>query len=210
MKRVTVCLGILFAVVSWSYAQNSSLDTFNGVGQAATGDKSSASASNTSQTKTQIQDHDAAATPRKQSSGKETHLRFGGIAVSASYAHFWGVYPYSFPYGPFYSPVSAALWWDPFWGFFPPVYPAAYFSPGDGRGEVKLNDAPKSASVYLNGGYAGTVEHLKSFWLDPGVYDLLLSAPDGSQYQQRVYVLTGKTLKIEAKLAKPITDGERM
>jgi hypothetical protein len=161
------------------------------------------------------QDHEATATQPKlndeQSSEKETHLRFGGIAVSASYAHFWpGMYPYGFPYGPFYSPVSAALWWDPFWGFFPPVYAAAYFRAGDGKGEIKLNDAPKSASVYLNGGYAGTVEHLRNFWLDPGVYDLMLSAPDGREYQQRVYVLTGKTLKIGAKLAKPMTDGERM
>ena len=210
MKRVTLCLGILFAVVTCSYAQDSSPDILNRHGQ-TTVDNSSPSASDTSQTKTQTQGHEAAAAPSKQSFGKETHFRFGGIAVSASYAHSWpGVYPYGFPYGPFYSPVSAALWWDSFWGFFPAAYPVGYFSPGDGRGEVKLNDAPKSASVYVNGGYAGTVEHLKSFWLDPGVYDLVLSTPDGRQYQQRVYVLTGKTLKIVAKFAKPITDGERM
>jgi hypothetical protein len=211
MKRVTVCLGILFAVVTWSSAQDSSPDTLKRVGQTPTGNNSSASTSQSPQTETQTQDHESSATPRKQSSGKEKHLRFGGIAVSASYAHFWpGIYPYGFPYGPFYSPLGVATWWDPFWGFFPAVYPVGYFSPGDGRGEVKLNDAPKGASVYVNGGYAGTVEHLKSFWLDPGAYDLVLSTPDGRQYQQRVYVLTGKTLKIEAKLAKPITDGERM
>jgi hypothetical protein len=215
MKRVTVCLGILFVFVTNSYAQDSASDTLNGHGQTATVNNSNPSASNASQTKTQVQDHKATATSVKQddleSSGSETHLRLGGIAVSAGYAHFWpGIYPYGFPYGPFYSPISAALWWDPFWGFFPSGYPAGYFSPADGKGEVKLNDAPKNTSVYVNGGYAGTVEHLKSFWLDPGVYDLVLSAPDGRQYQQRVYVLTGKTLKIEAKLAKPITEGERM
>ncbi len=210
MKWTTVCLGILLAVVASSYAQNSSSDTSNRDGQTAT-DNHSASLSNTS--KTQPQDHDAIAALSSQnddqSSGHKTRVRLGGFVVSAGYAHFWpGAYPYGFPYGPFYSPFSAA-WWDPFWGF-PVGYPAGYFSQGDGKGEVKLSAAPKDVSVYLNGGFAGTVEHLKSFWLDPGVYDLVLSSPDGREYQQRVYVLTGKTLKIEAKLVKPTTEGERM
>ena len=210
MKRAMVCLGILFAVATTTYAQNSSSDASNRHGQTAA-DDSSVSASNTSQTRPQDQ---ATAFPDNQnderSSGHQTHVRLGGFVVSAGYAHFWpGAYPYGYPYGPFYSPFSAALWWDPFWGF-PVGYPVGYFSPGDGKGEVKLSDAPKDASVYLNGGYAGTAEHLKSFWLDPGAYDLVLSSPDGREYQQRVYVLTGKTLKIEAKLVKPATEGERM
>ena len=210
MKRAMVCLGILFAVARITYAQNSSSDTSNRHGQTGP-DNSSVSASNTSQTRPQDQ---ATAFPDnqndEQSSGHQTHVRLGGFVVSAGYAHFWpGAYPYGYPYGPFYSPFSAALWWDPFWGF-PVGYPVGYFSPGDGKGEVKLSDAPKDASVYLNGGYAGTAEHLKSFWLDPGAYDLVLSSPDGREYQQRVYVLTGKTLKIEAKLVKPATEGERM
>lgn len=211
MKWVTVCLGLFFAFVTTGYAQDSS-GTLNRHGQTATDNSSNVSASDASQTQTQ--DHEATAAPGNQNdeqpSGNETHVRLGGIVVSAGYAHFWpGIYPYGFPYGPFYSPISAALWWDPYWDF-PVGYPAGYFGPGDGKGEVKLNNAPKSASVYLNGGYAGTVEHLKSFWLDPGVYDLVLSAPDGREYQQRVYVLTGKTLKIEAKLVKPTAEGERM
>ncbi|HTS06061.1 MAG TPA: PEGA domain-containing protein [Candidatus Eisenbacteria bacterium] len=212
MKRASVCLGILFAVVTITYAQDPPSKTSNRPRPTAAGDNSSVSSSNSLQTQTQ--DHQA--TPAadnqgdEQSSRRETHVRLGGFVVSAGYSHFWsGAYPYGFPYGPFYSPFSAALWWDPFWGF-PLGYPAGYFSPGDGKGEVKLGDAPKNASVYLNGGYAGTVEHLKSFWLDPGVYDLVLSSPDGREYQQRVYVLTGKTLKIEATLVKPTTGGERM
>ena len=206
MKWVTVCLGLFFAIVT--SAQDSS-DPLNRHGQTAT---SNVSASDASQRQTQ--DHEATAAPGnqndEQSSGHQTHVRLGGIVVSAGYAHFWpGAYPYGFPYGPFYSPISAALWWDPYWDF-PVGYPAGYFRPGEGKGEVKLNNAPKSASVYLNGGYAGTVERLKSFWLDPGVYDLVLSVPDGREYQQRVYVLTGKTLKIEAKWVKPTAEGERM
>ncbi|HEY7390184.1 MAG TPA: PEGA domain-containing protein [Bryobacteraceae bacterium] len=206
MKRATLCLGILLAFVASIYAQDAPSATPNG---------SNASLSNASQTNAQTQDHEAMAASGNQndhqSSGQETHVRLGGFSVSAGYAHFGpGVYPYGFPYGPYYSPIAASLWWDSIWGFYPAGYPAGYFTPADGKGEVKLNDAPKDATVYLNGGYAGTVEHLKSFWLDPGVYDLVLSTPDGREYQQRVYVLTGKTLKIEAKLVKPSTDGERM
>jgi len=203
MKRVTVCLGILFALLTFSYAQDSSSNPLNQPGQTVNDDNS------------QPQGNGASVAPsnqsEKESSGRQTHLRFGGFTVSAGYSHFWGpgVYPYGYPYGPYYSPISTA-WWDPFWGFYPVGYPVGYFSPADGKGEVKLSDAPKTASVYVNGGYAGTVEHLKSFWLDPGVYDLVLSGSDGREYQQRVYVLSGKTLKIQAKLAKPITDGERM
>jgi len=203
MKQVALCLGVFFTLLTFSYAQDSSSNPPISQGQTANDDNS------------QIQSNEATVTPSKQtdeqSSGSKTHVRFGGFTVSAGYSHFWGpgVYPYGYPYGPYYSPISTA-WWDPFWGFYPAGYPVGYFSPADGKGEVKLSDAPKTASVYVNGGYAGTVEHLKSFWLDPGVYDLVLSESDGREYQQRVYVLSGKTLKIQAKLAKPITDGERM
>src|SRR5215469_3852223 len=112
MIRVTVCLGILFAIVTSSYAQDSSSDTLKPVGQTAGDDNSRASASNSSQTKTQTQDHEATAASSKQndqlSSGNKIHLRLGGIVVSGGYTHFWpGIYPYGFQYGPFYSPISA-------------------------------------------------------------------------------------------------------
>src|ERR1700751_3031917 len=106
MKRVMVCLGILFAVVTTGYAQDSSSDTLNRVGQTAPDDNS------------KTPDRQATVEPSKQNeqtSGRETHVRLGGFVVSAGYAHFWpGIYPYGFPYSPFYSPISSALWWDPF------------------------------------------------------------------------------------------------
>ena len=39
--------------------------------------------------------------------------------------------------------------------------------------------------------------------LDAGAYDLSVSAAGREPFEQRVYVLTGKTLSIHAKLAQP-------
>jgi hypothetical protein len=101
------------------------------------------------------------------------------------------------------------MWWNPFWGFYPP-FPPDYFSSGNGKGELKLSGLPKNASVFVNGGYAGTADHLKSFWLDPGVYDLEVSVADGQRYKQRLYVLTGKTLRIDPKAMTTIKEREQL
>lgn len=206
MKWFLVCLGILLIPITGSYAQDPASETSNLHSRTSTSDKSSASVSNLSPAKAQAGDTSSKdvdlTSPRA-----ETHVRLGGVAVSAGYAHFSSsaFYPY-FPYGPLYGPIGSPLWWDPFWGASSAFYPVGYFDPGNGKGELKLSGAPKDASVYVNQGYAGTVDHLKSIWLDPGAYDLVLSAADGRRYEQRIYVLTGKTLKIQAKMAKP---GER-
>ena len=59
--------------------------------------------------------------------------------------------------------------------------------------------------MYVNGGYAGTADKLKTIWLDPGAYDLSLSAAGREPYRERIYVLSGKTLKIAAVLNQPQT-----
>ncbi len=143
----------------------------------------------------------------KKDSAEKSHklrVRFGGVYVGAGYTRFSGpfgfspfwspFYPYFYGYGPY--------GWDPF--FYGPAY-SPYF--GDYRfapdkGEVKLTGAPKSAAVYIDGAYAGTVDHLKSMWLDPGAYNLTVSIPDHGEFRQRIYVLSGKSLKIAAKLAQ--------
>ncbi len=134
--------------------------------------------------------------------------------VGGGYAHSSGFYPYPFAYGPFYDPFyypfCAALLWNPFWGYYPPFYPAGYFDSGAGNGELKLTGAPKDASVYVNGGYAGTMANLKSFWLEPGAYDLAVTTADGRRFQQRVYMLTGKTLKVDAKPLERPKQGENL
>jgi hypothetical protein len=122
-------------------------------------------------------------------------LRLGAVSVGAGYGWFSSplYYPYSvYPFPPFYS----SLFWDPYWGYF---YPAGYFNHNDGKGEVRLS-APKQADVYLDNAYAGKAEKLKSSWLEPGAYDLSVSDRDRASYHQRIYVLSGKSLRITAKL----------
>jgi hypothetical protein len=136
----------------------------------------------------------------KDDSGHKYRVRLGGIAVGAGYASgpFW---PYYYPYG-YYAPsfVYSSLFWSPYWGY-PGFYPVGYFNPGHGKGEIKLQAAPRNASVLIDGAYAGTADRLKTIWLEPGAYNLTVSMPGRESYEQRIYVLSGKSLKITAKLA---------
>jgi PEGA domain-containing protein len=133
----------------------------------------------------------------------KTHVRLDGVTVGVGYAHFSGnpffgpFWPYGFyPYGFGYS----VLFVDPFYG--PLFYPGYFANVGYGpdKGEVKLSTEPRNAAVYIDGAYAGTADHLKHIWLDSGAYDLSVSAPGRTAFTQRIYVLSGKSLKIKAKL----------
>jgi len=92
-------------------------------------------------------------------------------------------------YGPaFYGPV----WYGPGW-----IGPYGYYTPGPSAGSVKIDSKMKDAAVYVDGGYAGTVEQLKTFKLRPGTHDVELRDPSGhSFYQEHIDVIAGKTLKI--------------
>lgn len=125
------------------------------------------------------------------------HLRLGTVALNVGYISGPLWYPYA-PYGyyPYYGGV-----FDPFWAPFSPYYYPASFPYGVDKGQIELKADPKDAAVYIDGAYAGTVQHLKNIWLDPGAYDISLSASGREPFHQRVYVLTGKTLNINARLA---------
>lgn len=124
------------------------------------------------------------------------HLRLGTIGVGAGY--FQG--PLFYPYAPLAYPWFYAPWdpfAGPFWGsYYPGQVPNFLYA--DGKGEVRLTGAPKGARIYVNGGYAGVAERLKHMWLDPGAYDLAVSVAGRQTFQQRIYVLSGKVLKIAA------------
>jgi hypothetical protein len=139
----------------------------------------------------------------------KTHLRLGTVWLGAAYSHYRGPY---YPYGPYgFYPgdwVYASLW-HPIWSPYP-YYPAGYFDHNDGRGEIRLTADPKMAEVYIDGAYAGTADRLKSMWLDPGAYDLTVSASDRESFHQRVYVLSGKSLKITAKLNADSSSKEKL
>jgi PEGA domain len=156
---------------------------------------------------------DAAQPSKENSNDKEAptekrkfRLRVGGVSVGASYSHFSGpyYYPYAYPFG--YPPfgfypgdwVTASFWYpiaSPY-----PFYAPDSFRYGDGRGEIRLTAEPKEAKVFIDGGYAGPAGKLKTLWLDPGAYDLTVSAAGREDFHQRLYVLSGKSLKITAKL----------
>ncbi len=112
-------------------------------------------------------------------------VHFGGFSVSGGYARFSGIYPY---------------WYDPL--LFAPDFAPGYFSGfayQPNKGAVKLETTSKNALVYLDGALAGRADKLKQMWLDPGAYTLELR--DGARVSaQRIYVLSGKTLKVTPQL----------
>ncbi len=127
-------------------------------------------------------------------------VRLAGVTVGAGYSRFSGYYPYW--YDPFFYPA----WYGP--GYWPMFYPGFFhpgfyngFSRGPHMGEVRLDTVVKSAEVYLDGAYAGTAGERRSMWLDSGVYELEVKAASRQPFQRKIYVLTGKTLKITAPLA---------
>jgi hypothetical protein len=134
-----------------------------------------------------------------------THVHLGTVTFGASYTNFghaflgpfypYPYYPYgAFSVGAFYMPFSGYPFYGPF--YYPAYGPVWKYGPG--KGEVKLSSLGrnKNAEVYIDNAYAGIAGKLKEMWLDPGVYDLSLKAADGSSFTKRIYVLSGKSLKI--------------
>jgi|SRR5581483_2544665 len=142
-------------------------------------------------------DHKADAAPVKDSHHNNWRVGLGTVTVGGAY--FSGpIYPYSIYSYPAIYP--AALWqpfWDPFWGPYYPAYPPTFGYSRD-KGEIKLTGMPKAGKVYVDGAYAGESKDLKHLWLDPGAYDLSVVSAGHATFRQRIYVLTGKTLKIAA------------
>jgi len=143
--------------------------------------------------------------PQTDSEQKHSiHFKLGTVALGAGYSSWFGFpdYPYYAlePYG-FYPYLGAySPWlWGPYWNGYPLLYPGMN-DPSADKGQIRLTAEPKTAQVFLDGAYAGTADQLKSIWLAPGAYTLSLSTPSGESFHQRIYVLTGKSLKVTAKL----------
>lgn len=121
-------------------------------------------------------------------------VRLGTIHAGFGYFDGWGPFCCYSPwaYSGFYGP-----YWGPYWGAFGPYYPADFFTPGPDKGTVKLVNANKNALVYIDNAYAGKVSELKSMNLTPGAHDLELQPPGGKSIQKRIYVLSGKTVRLE-------------
>ncbi len=102
--------------------------------------------------------------------------------------------------GGFYRPVIVPHVWfgygggfGPYWGY-PYYQPYMYSRPNTGK--VKLETDAKDAKVYINGSYAGTVGELKAIQLKGGSYTIELRDPNGQSYQEKIYVVPGKTLHL--------------
>ncbi|MGA8151221.1 MAG: PEGA domain-containing protein [Terriglobales bacterium] len=201
MRTVGFLLGFLFLTLAGPSYQT--------VAQTAPAPASSASETDSATGQTQANQ------PASSGSKKETedsgsgehrlHLRLGTIFLGAGYSRVSGpgYYPYDFyPLGAEYS-----AFWFPYWGPYPFLAPG-YFGYGSAKGKVRLSAEPKTAEVYLDHAYAGTADHLKNIWLEPGAYDLSLAAAGHEAFRQRIYVLSGKSLKITAKLVAEPKPGE--
>jgi hypothetical protein len=140
---------------------------------------------------------------KNEGSSHKYHLRLGAVALNGGYIS-GPLYSYT-PYGyyPYYGAAFEPLW-APFNSYYYPPETLAY---GADKGQIRLKTDPKDAAVYIDGAYAGTVQHLKSIWLDPGAYDVSISAAGCEPFRQRVYVLTGKTLSINATLSRQVVTG---
>jgi hypothetical protein len=132
-------------------------------------------------------------------------IRLGGFSFGAGYSRYSGYYPYYsyYPYS-FYRPWL----YDPFYYSFYGAYPPLWYHPGwytgfaqrPGMGEIKLLSNLKDADVYIDDGLAGKAKDLKTLWLEPGAYNLKVQAEDYEPFTMRIYILSGKFLKIDANL----------
>ena len=90
--------------------------------------------------------------------------------------------------------------WGPAW--YAPYYPGYYY-PGvynvaPRGGEVKIETHLKDASVYVDGGFAGTTAKLKHFSLKTGNHDIEVRNAGGQTlFKERVQVLPGRSVDIK-------------
>jgi hypothetical protein len=162
------------------------------------GCSSTSSAAPTAQSASQASTDEA---PTDNGGKKNTHVRLGTVTVSAGYVHlpnnfFYLFFPGSFGYVPsFYDP----FYWPSYALYGPSLAYAA------DKGKVELAVDQKNAEVYIDNAYAGQASRLKNIWLAPGAYNLAVTNAEGLVFQRRVYVLSGKSVKVKAKLVQQTT-----
>ena len=89
----------------------------------------------------------------------------------------------------FYDPwFWGPSWYGPYWDYG--------YSAHAGMGKVKINTQLKDAQVFVDGAYAGTTSQVKDMWLKAGVHNIEVRVAGHPKYAERLYVLSGKTLKI--------------
>jgi len=93
--------------------------------------------------------------------------------------------------------------WGPAWYYSPYYYPAYYpaggvYAVAPRGGDVKIDTHLKDASVYVDGGFAGSTGKLKHFSLKSGNHDIEVRNSTGQTlFHDKVQVLPGRTVEIK-------------
>jgi hypothetical protein len=97
--------------------------------------------------------------------------------------------------GPAFAPYGWYSWYVPYYGpyAYGPYHAAT-------AGELKLDSKLKDADVFINGSYAGTIGQLKTMMMRPGNYDISIRAPGRAPFEEKVYIVAGKTVKLRPDL----------
>jgi hypothetical protein len=107
------------------------------------------------------------------------------VVVYRPYVGFRPYVAYGFGWGP--------AWYSPYY-----YYPGGVYAVTPRGGDVKIETHMKDASVYVDGGFAGTTGKLKNFALQPGNHDIEIRNTAGQTlFHDRVHVLAGKTTEIK-------------
>lgn len=101
-----------------------------------------------------------------------------------------------------------ALAYRPYWNAGPYYrpYPVA---PHAVTGAVKFDTSEKSANVFVNHSFAGTVADVKTLHLKPGTYEIELSEAGHTSFREKVYVAPDHTLKLHPVLPVLPAEGSR-
>ena len=146
----------------------------------------------------------APAKPPSVTVSRPARVRLGGFVFGAGYGYHSGYYPYRYYSGPYFWPWYDSLYFPSYYGFNSPLwYHPGWFtgySYRAGMGEVRIRTGLPDADVYLDDGFAGKAKDLKSMWLEPGAYNVKVEASGHDPFAVRIYVLSGKTLKLDARL----------
>jgi hypothetical protein len=94
--------------------------------------------------------------------------------------------------GPRFGPYG---WYGSYYGPYP--Y-GPYLVANVGR--VKLDTHVKEAYVFIDGSYAGTLRDLKTMMMRSGNHEISVRAPGRETFEQKIYVVAGKTLKLRPEL----------
>ena len=127
--------------------------------------------------------------PKGDARAASTRLRLGLVGLGAGYG-----------------------WYDPFlWGGlgygafcpYPTLWPNGYWlaaNPSPPPGTARLRVTPPQARVTIDSAFAGTVEELRDLRLPPGAYLVQFDLEGFQTQQQKVYVLSGKTMRLDVTL----------